>query len=360
MAAEPAAVRAHRCRARGRSPSTAPARRCWSARTSAATTRSTRSWAACSSTASLPAADLGLCVSGRASFEIVQKAWAAGFATVVAVSAPSALAVSAARLAGMTLCGFARGGRLNVYTAWSRPADEPARTVRRVATQPVGGLAAQRHRRAEAQPLPRHGQGGVGQPRPSALRLARPDQGRLRRLRPRASPACTTGPSTACTCAPPASTCSSSTPPTPSTRCCSPTSPPLAGAHRRPAAGARPPGPPDAPAPGRARVPPGVVGRGAGGAGRRRCGPPSPGGWRSTSPAGASPTRPTTRRPRRPGRSGIANIDSAARVCHAPVHGRPAPDDRRGRHDLLVPGRDRGAARGAVGRRTRPTTSRCS
>jgi FdhD protein len=64
----------------------------------------------------LPAADLGLWVSGRASFEIVQKAWAAGFATVVAVSAPSSLAVEAARLAGMTLCGFARGGELNVYT----------------------------------------------------------------------------------------------------------------------------------------------------------------------------------------------------------------------------------------------------
>ena len=63
----------------------------------------------------LPAAGLVLFVSGRASFEIVQKAWAAGFGTVVAVSAPSALAVATARTAGLTLAGFAREGRLNVY-----------------------------------------------------------------------------------------------------------------------------------------------------------------------------------------------------------------------------------------------------
>ncbi len=64
----------------------------------------------------LPAPDLGLFVSGRTSFEIVQKAWAAGFAAVVAVSAPSSLAVATARRAGLTLAGFARPGRLNVYT----------------------------------------------------------------------------------------------------------------------------------------------------------------------------------------------------------------------------------------------------
>jgi FdhD protein len=56
----------------------------------------------------LPATDLGLYISGRAGFEIVQKAWAAGCSAVVAVSAPSALAVDAARLAGMTLVGFVR------------------------------------------------------------------------------------------------------------------------------------------------------------------------------------------------------------------------------------------------------------
>jgi FdhD protein len=65
---------------------------------------------------SLPASDLGLFVSGRASFEMVQKAWSAGFAAVVAVSAPSALAVSTARAAGLQLAGFARDGHLNVYS----------------------------------------------------------------------------------------------------------------------------------------------------------------------------------------------------------------------------------------------------
>ena len=64
----------------------------------------------------LPATDLGLFVSGRASFEMVQKAWAAGFGTVVAVSAPSALAVDLARRAGITLAGFVRGDAVNLYT----------------------------------------------------------------------------------------------------------------------------------------------------------------------------------------------------------------------------------------------------
>ena len=64
----------------------------------------------------LPRGDQGLFVSGRASFEIVQKAWAAGFGTIVAVSAPSSLAVETAKVAGIHLAGFARPGRLNLYS----------------------------------------------------------------------------------------------------------------------------------------------------------------------------------------------------------------------------------------------------
>ncbi|MEM1333940.1 MAG: formate dehydrogenase accessory sulfurtransferase FdhD [Actinomycetota bacterium] len=62
------------------------------------------------------APDLGLYVSGRASIEMVQKAWAAGFGTLVAVSAPTALAVDAARRANLVLAGFVRGDEFNVYS----------------------------------------------------------------------------------------------------------------------------------------------------------------------------------------------------------------------------------------------------
>src|SRR5438270_3732348 len=64
----------------------------------------------------VPLGERILCVSGRLSFELVQKAAVAGAPILVGVSAPSSLAIALAQERGMTLCGFARGERVNVYT----------------------------------------------------------------------------------------------------------------------------------------------------------------------------------------------------------------------------------------------------
>ena len=145
-------VRGDRRAPRRRACSTRPARCSCSARTSAATTRST-SWSAASSWPGRCRSTTGSSlVSGRASFELVQKAAVAGVPILAAVSAPSDLAVEAAERLGVTLVGFLRGDGFNVYAHPERdrarrqpqsgaacPSGAPGRTRSRTGPSRTGG-----------------------------------------------------------------------------------------------------------------------------------------------------------------------------------------------------------------------------
>jgi FdhD protein len=74
----------------------------------------------------LPLRDALLLVSGRVSFELMQKALAAGISLVAGIGAPSSLAVDCARRSGQTLVGFLRADRMNIYADSKRLVRESA------------------------------------------------------------------------------------------------------------------------------------------------------------------------------------------------------------------------------------------